>query len=200
MTDRIAPPIRAGWLLAVLALLGPATVARAEDPIARGVKEVGLGGAISISHGTEDDFNTVTGLQLLPHVGYVATDAMGPGWVRGNLELMLEPAVLHLDTEVGGSTVVGLSALGRWILGGTRIRPYFDVGAGVLLGETNLPQTTCDVNFLIQGGPGVLVVLSSSTTLAVGYRFQHISNAGACTINPGINSSALYLSVNYLFR
>jgi hypothetical protein len=36
--------------------------------------------------------------------------------------------------------------------------------------------------------------------VAVGYRFQHISNAGSCAINPGINSSALYLSVNYLFR
>ena len=79
---------------------------------------MGLGGALSISHGTNDDFNTVTGLQLLPHVGYVATDPMGPGWVRGNLELMLEPALLHLDTEVSVSTVVGLSAVGRWILDG----------------------------------------------------------------------------------
>jgi hypothetical protein len=200
LTDRIGRQTRAGWLLAIVVLLGPATPALAQDPIARGTKEVGLGGAISLSHGTDNDFDTVTGLQLLPHVGYVATDPMGPGWVRGNLELLLEPALLHLDTEVGTSTVVGLSALGRWILGGTRFRPYFDVGAGVLLGETNLPQTDCDVNFLIQGGPGVLVVLSSSTTLAVGYRFQHISNAGACTINPGINSSALYLSVNYLFQ
>jgi hypothetical protein len=200
LTDRIGRQTRAGWLLAIVVLLGPATPALAQDPIVRGTKEVGLGGAVSLSHGTDNDFDTVTGLQLLPHVGYVATDPMGPGWVRGNLELLLEPALLHLDTEVGTSTVVGLSALGRWILGGTRFRPYFDVGAGVLLGETNLPQTDCDVNFLIQGGPGVLVVLSSSTTLAVGYRFQHISNAGACTINPGINSSALYLSVNYLFQ
>jgi hypothetical protein len=71
---------------------------------------------------------------------------------------------------------------------------------GMLLGETNLPQTHCDVNFLLQGGPGLLVVLSDTTTLALGYRFQHISNARACTINPGINSSALYLGVNYLFR
>jgi len=192
--------IRLRGLLVALVLLGSATWAHAQDPITRGMKEVGLGGAVSLSHGTNDDFNTVTGLQLLPHVGYVATDTIGPGWVRGNLELMLEPPLLHLHTEVSSSTVVGLSALGRWILTGSRIRPYFDVGAGVLLGEMNLPQTDCDVNFLIQGGPGVLIVLSDSTTLAVGYRFQHISNAGACAINPGINSSALYLSVNYLFR
>jgi len=189
--------------LAVVLLLGllwPASWASAQDPIARGVKEIGMGGAISISHGTKDDFDTVTGYQLLPHVGYVATDALGSGWVRGNLELLLEPSLLHLETEVGSSTVVGLSALGRWILEGSRVRPYFDVGMGMLVGETNLPQTNCDVNFLLQGGPGLLVVVSNTTTVAVGYRFQHISNAGTCAINPGINSSALYLSVNYLFR
>jgi hypothetical protein len=200
LTDRLEGQIRLRGLLVAFALLGSTTWAQAEDPIARGTKEVGLGGAISISHGTDNDFNTVTGLQLLPHVGYVATDAMGPGWVRGNLELMLEPALLRLETEARSSTAVGLSAVGRWVLAGSAIRPYFDVGAGALLGEMNLPQTDCDVNFVLQGGPGVLIVLSDSTTLAVGYRFQHISNAGACTINPGINSSALYLSVNYLFR
>ena len=200
MTGCVAGRIRARGLVVALVLLGATTWARAQDPITRGTMEVGLGGAVSISHGTDSDFNTVTGFQLLPHVGYVATEAAGPGWVRGNLELLLEPGLLHLDTNVGSSTVVGLSALGRWILGGSRIRPYLDLGAGVLLGETNLPQTDCDVNFLLQGGPGVLVVLSNSTTLAVGYRFQHISNAGTCRINPGINSSALYLSINYLFR
>ena len=187
-------------MLVVLVLLGAATSARAQDPITRGTMEVGLGGAVSISHGTDDHVDTVTGLQLLPHLGYVATDAAGSGWVRGHLELLMEPALLHLDTGAGSSTVLGLSVVGRWILGGSRVRPYLDAGVGTLLGETNLPQTDCDVNFLLQGGPGVLVVLSGSTTLAVGYRFQHISNAGACTINPGINSSALYLSVNYLFR
>src|SRR5262249_21830163 len=166
----------------------------------RGTKEVSLGSALSLSHGTEDHFNTVTGSELLPHVGYVVTDATGPGWVRGNLQLLLEPALIHLHAEASSSTVIGLSALGRWILSGNQVRPYFEAGAGTLLGETNLPQTDCTVNFLLQAGPGVLVVLSKTTTLAVGYRFQHISNAGACTINPGINSSAVYLGVNYLFR
>jgi Lipid A 3-O-deacylase (PagL) len=36
--------------------------------------------------------------------------------------------------------------------------------------------------------------------LTVGYRFQHISNGGACQFNVGINSSALYVGVSRLFR
>jgi Lipid A 3-O-deacylase (PagL) len=191
----------AGLLVAVVAVaLLPVSAARAEDPPSAGTKSVGLGGAVSVSHGTKGDGDTVTGLLLLPHVGYVVSDAMGPGWLRGNLELLLEPTLMHLGSDGRSATVVGAAMLGRWIFAGTRVRAYVDAGAGVLLGETHLHQTDCPVNFLIQGGPGFLVVLSDTTTLAVGYRFQHISNATICSVNPGINSSALYLGVNYLFR
>jgi hypothetical protein len=108
---------------------------------------------------------------------------------------------MHLDSGAGRSTVVSLSALVRWIFTGRgRFRPYFEAGAGLLVGDTALHQTDCDVNFLVQGGPGLLVVLSDRTALTVGYRFQHISNGSLCSFNPGINSSALYLGVSYLFR
>jgi lipid A 3-O-deacylase PagL len=199
LTYRVAGRTWLAGLLAAAAALVPGA-APAGDPIAAGTKEVGLEGAVSISHGARDDFDTVTGFQLLPHVGYVASDAMGPSWLRGNLELLLEPTLMHVGSEVGSATVVGASVLGRWIFSGRRFRPYIDGGSGVLVGETHLQQTHCSVNFLLQGGPGFLVVLSDATTLVVGYRFQHISNAALCSVNPGINSSALYLGVNYLFR
>ena len=93
MTDRLEGQIRLRGLLVVFTLLGSTTWAQAEDPIARGTKEVSLGGAISISHGTDNDFNTVTGLQLLPHVGYVATDAM-----EGDPFAM---AIAHLVEQAG---------------------------------------------------------------------------------------------------
>ena len=188
------------WLLIAAVALLPASAARAEDWLSAGTKSVGLGSAVSLSHGTRSDYTTVTGLELLPHVGYIVSDAMGPGWLRGNLQLMLEPTLMHLGSDGSSSTVVGASTLGRWIFAGTRVRPYVDAGLGVLLGETHLHQTDCPVNFLLQGGPGFLVALSDTTTLAVGYRYQHISNARACSVNSGINSSALYLGVNYLFR
>ena len=87
------------WLLVAAATLLPTSVARAEDRLSAGTKSVGLGGTVSLSHGTRHDYNTVTGLELLPHVGYVVSDAMGPGWLRGNLELLLEPTLIHLGTE-----------------------------------------------------------------------------------------------------
>jgi Lipid A 3-O-deacylase (PagL) len=188
-------------LLAVSLALGPAGAAWAMEPLAAGTKDFGLGGVISTSHNTKDDLETVTGFELLPHVGYVVSDAMGPGWLRGNLEVLIEPTLLYLKEDAQSATIGGASGLVRWIFSGTqRLRPYLEAGAGVLIGETHFRQTDCDVNFLLQGGPGLLVFLSDTTALTVAYRFQHISNAGACSFNAGINSSALYLGVNYLFR
>jgi opacity protein-like surface antigen len=201
VTARLEGRTWAAGLLAAAVVLAPASAVWAEERLAAGTKDVGLGGAISISHDTRDGLDTLTGVQLLPHVGYVVTDTLGSDWLRGNIELLLEPTLLYLKDEGHSATTIGTSALARWIFSGAgRLRPYVEAGAGVLIGETDLRQTDCEVNFIFQGGPGLLVFLSDTTTLTVAYRLQHISNGGACSFNVGINSSALYLGVNYLFR
>ena len=70
----------------------------------------------------------------------------------------------------------------------------------MLVGETALPQTDCDVNFLLQGGPGFLVFLSDTTSLAVGTGSSTSPIGRTCRINASINSSALFLGVSYFFR
>jgi hypothetical protein len=186
-------------LLAIVAALSPVRAASAGDPLTTGATLVGLGGAFSVTHQVEG-LDTIHGLQLLPHVGYVISDRFGTGSLRGALEIMLEPTLMHLMSEGRSSTSVGASALGRWILGESRVRPYVEAGLGMLLGRGDLQHSDCSVNFLLQAGPGLLVVLSDTTTLAAGYRFQHVSNASACDMNIGLNSSALYLGVSYRFR
>ena len=199
MIRRRAAALWGACLLGVATSLAAVGAATAEEPLAAGATYVGLGGVLSTSHDT-DPSGRLTGLHLLPHVGWVVTDEAGPGWLRGNLELLAEPTLVHLRDDTHSATVVGVSALARWIFTGTaRIRPYFEAGAGALLGETALFQTDCEVNFLLQAGPGLLVFLTDRAVLTVGYRFQHISNGGVCSsFNEGINSSALYLGVSYL--
>jgi lipid A 3-O-deacylase len=186
----------------VVAAIGLASLRGATaQELAAGMKAVGLGAAISISVSTEEGLDGVNGFQLLPHFGYVVTDLHGSDWLRGNLEVLLEPALIQLKSEKDSPTVGGLSGIARWIfMGGDRVRPYLEAGAGILVGDMDLVQTDCSVNFLLQGGPGLLFYLSETTSLTVGYRFQHISNAGACDANVGINSSAVYLGVTHFFR
>jgi opacity protein-like surface antigen len=186
-----------------LLVLGAGTAAVAEEPLHRGAMEVSITGAFSVSHNVTEkaDLETVNGYHLIPHLGYVVTDQRGSGWLRGNFELLAEPTLIHLDSSSSSATVGGLAALARWLFAASpTVRPYLEAGLGILGGQVDLRQTNCDVNFIIQGGPGVMLFVSDRTAVTAGYRFQHISNAGQCTANIGINSSVFVLGVSYFFR
>ena len=176
-----------------------ATPAVGEEQLRAGAKDVSLAGGYSMSGQLGPDRgDEVRGLHLLPHLGFVVTDERGPGWVRGNFELLAEPTLIHLDQ--GDSTAVGIAFLGRWLFAGWgRVRPYFEIGAGVLGGDVDVPGTSCNTNFILQGGPGVLVFVAPSTAITLGYRFHHISNAHVCGDNLGLNSSLFVVGLSYFF-
>ncbi len=195
-----------GWRLASVLLmasmaLGPAG-AGAEERFHSGSTELTVGGGYSFSHTTVggSDVESVDGFQFLPHFGYFLTDEHGPGWLRGNFELLAEPTLVHLTSKSESATAVGLSALGRWLFATDWIvRPYLEAGLGVLGGQLDFRQTNCDVNYVIEGGPGVVVFLSERAAVTAGYRFQHVSNGGACDKNLGLNSSLFVVGLSYFF-
>lgn len=190
-----------GMLMGMQALGGDGE-AVAEERLRAGTKELSLAGGFSISHNIQDareSLESVKGYHLIPHLGFVLTDEVGSGWARGNFELLLEPTLVRLDARKS-ATVGGLAALGRWVFArGGPVRPYLEGGVGVVGGRTELHQTTCDVNFVLGGGPGVLLFMSERAALTIGYRFQHISNGGKCTPNLGVNSSVVIVGVSYFF-
>jgi hypothetical protein len=81
------------------------------------------------------------------------------------------------------------------------VRPFVEAGFGVLGGKVDLAETTCDLNFLLQAGGGALFFVDRDRTTAISlaYRFQHISNAGRCDQNIGINSSAVVIGIEWFF-
>jgi hypothetical protein len=96
---------------------------------------------------------TVTSVHLLPHVGYFVTGEIGEGTLRGNFELLVEPTLIYLDAS-NSATVVGVAVLPRWLFAASsRVRPYLEMGGGVLAGQIDLHQTNCDVNVILEGGP-----------------------------------------------
>lgn len=189
------------WLSGILAGLAAATPAGGEERLRAGTLELGIKAGYAVSHNRgeprEEDVDSVHGL---PHVGYVVTDERGPGWLRGNLEVLAEPAVVRFEAETSSVTAGGLSVLGRWLFAGVgRVRPYLEAGVGLLVGDFNLRQTDCDVNYVLQGGPGVLVRVGERAALTAGYRFHHVSNADTCRNNLGLNSSLFLLGLSVFF-
>lgn len=196
MKAGLAGCVRGVALAAGLVLAVP-LAARAQGGIMAGARDIGLGVGYSGSHKTHVNDVAVTGFHVLGHVGYVATDERGPRWFRGNLELLLEPTLIRLSGDDDAATVGGAVGFVRWIFAGSgTLRPFVEAGVGILGGQTAFPQTNCEVNYVVEGGPGVLLFVSPSVALTAGYRFQHISNAGGCSKNLGLNSSVVHLGLS----
>jgi opacity protein-like surface antigen len=173
----------------------------AEEPLRAGLWDLTLlTAAYSTSH-EQEAVPGVEGVQATPHLGFVLTEGHGRGWLRGNLEVLAEPTLIHVRSDDSrSSTAAGLTAMGRWIFAATPwLRPYVEAGAGVLGGRIDLPQTSCEVNFVLQGGAGALAFVTDATAITLGYRFQHMSNAGACRHNLGLNSSVFVFGISYFF-
>jgi opacity protein-like surface antigen len=177
---------------------GPAA---GQERFPAGTKDVTIAAGYSVSHNTSPTPNLerVDGFHVIPHFGYFLTGESGEGFLRGNLEGLVEPMLIHLSASKS-ATVVGLAALGRWVFAtGPRVRPYLEAGGGVLGGRVDLRQTDCDLNFMLEAGVGALVFVSDTSALSLGYRFQHISNAGACDKNLGLNSSLVHVGISFFF-
>jgi len=158
-----------------------------------------VGGGASLPR-TEPDIHSVTSYHLLPHLGYFVTDEAGRGVLRGNLEILAEPTLIHLDASPS-ATVAGLAILPRWLFAtSSPVRPYLEAGAGIVGGQLRLPQTDCDVNFLLEGGAGAMVFMNDHVALTLGVRMHHISNADLCRENAGINSVVGTVGLSYFFR
>ncbi len=198
----VRAPTRFRWGLAGVLIgiqLMVASGVGSEERFRAGTMDLTLAGGYSVSHKV-GQAETVPAYHLMPHFGYILTDEHGPGWLRGNFELLAEPTLIHLENR-DPATVAGLAALGRWVFAGwSGVRPYVEAGAGVVGGQVNLPQMNCDVNFVVEAGPGLLLFVSRTAAVTVGYRFHHVSNADLCSRNRSLNSSLFTVGLSYFFR
>jgi hypothetical protein len=189
-----------GRLLLAALLLLVAAPAGAEPRLEAGTAEFALSGGHSEGFALGGSRGGIRGFQLLPHLGLIVTDEHGPTWLRGSLELIGEPTFIHLDARKSDNHA-GLSMLGRWVLAGeSRVRWYLEAGAGTIVGNSGLPQTICNPSFVLQAGGGVLLFWSDTAAVNLGTRFQHISNAGVCSLNPGLNSALFTIGFSTFFK
>jgi lipid A 3-O-deacylase len=167
-----------------------------------GTTELGIAGGYSVSFNDDrsPDLRTVYGTHGLLRIGQLVTDEHGLGIFRGNLELTLEPTYIHLHSQPSAD-VYGAALLGRWLLVGTGVvRPYLEVGGGVIGGRVGPRTGDCDPNFLLEGGPGLVFFVTEHTAIDMGARFHHISNGNRCVPNFGVNSVMGVVGVSYFFH
>ena len=212
---RIGTWLRALGLLAVLLAVSVVLVVSlcradsdtaslsARDILKRGTIEVG--GIVGFWQAASFPFQNSSAnpnrsaIFIMPRIGMVVTDETRAGLLTGNIEVLVEPIFARFTqpfaAEAAGGTLVfryNLLSFGRWM-------PFWDVGAGMLW--TNLAprirELSTPLNFIIETGPGVQYFITEQTTLTLGVRYSHISNADTGERNIGLNAVLPYAGLSW---
>ena len=193
-------------LLVVAAVVPPAFAdqAGAADPAAgsrmpfeKGTIEISVLGGVSLPIST---FRAKSDHQVaMASLAIGRVMAGGPG--KGSLELLVDVTPFFQVRQpelVRGWSVSPLFV--RWNLPaiGQTARVFGEVSGSMLFTNAPVPVRTTTFNFLDQAGFGVRFEENRARAWVVGYRFQHISNAGRVKPNPGANFNFVYLGVSFL--
>jgi len=173
----------------------------ARDILRRGTIEVG--GVVGFWQALDRPFQGLSAnrsaLFIKPKIGMVVTDEIQAGLLTGNLEVLVEPFFARFtqpfSAEAAGGTLVfkyNLLSFGRWM-------PFWDAGVGMLW--TNLapriPEQSTPLNLVVETGPGVQYFMTEQTTLTLGVRYSHISNADTGERNIGLNAILPYAGLSW---
>jgi hypothetical protein len=92
----------------------------------------------------------------------------------------------------GGSPIgakMYFNRTGRW-------RMHSSASLGAMLFSSPVPiYDSHMLNFSIDYGGGMEVTTRSGREIALGFRFQHLSNAGSGRFNPGLDANVIYLGL-----
>ena len=225
---RIIPHILEGWwkrwirrrrrcaalrlaLASIVLLIWPAAASSAEggsspssSPFAKGRQSVsllggyGIGLPIGVGKGT--DLEDVRMWAVLPSWGIGLTDPVGgDAWYRGNLEVVIEGALLF-NTEPTSGFAGGATVNLRYnFLRAGRFVPYVESGAGLADLNFDLDRQADGLNFFLQVGLGARWLLTDRLALLGGWRFHHISNANSSVPNNGLDSSLFVAGMTVFF-
>jgi hypothetical protein len=167
-----------------------------------GSRQFGLsfaqGTGLGIGGSAGNDAEDVRFAGLVPRWGVGLSDPVGAGsFYHGNLELLIEGALLFAYGPHGG-WLGGANAVLRYnLLGWGRAVPFVELGAGAAYVDLELDSQSDGLGFTPQGGLGLHWVLSEHASLTTAWRLHHVSNAGIYDENVGVNDSLLLIGVTW---
>lgn len=166
-------------------------------PFEKGTIEISVLGGVSLPVST---FRAKSDHQLaMVSLAIGRVMAGGPG--KGSLELLVDVTPFFQVRQpdlVRGWSVAPLFV--RWNLPaiGQTARIFAEVSGSMLFTNAPVPARTTTFNFMDQAGFGVRFEENRGRAWVMGYRFQHISNAGRVKPNPGANFNFIYLGLSFL--
>jgi hypothetical protein len=156
------------------------------------------GGGFSVPGGTKDTHALNLGLRL----GKVLTGDHGGSFLRGNFEWSADLMPLYYIWQPAPAKNAYGAAFNpvnlKWnFTNSSRTVPYLELGGGVLFSNHAVPLNTSHVNFLTHAALGFQFFNNDRRAFTAAVRYEHISNAGLTTPNPGINTVQFTVGFNW---
>ncbi len=172
--------------------------AEATGPLTKkGTKQCGINFGYGYSFESNSDLRFAS---IYPYFGKVITDPMGKGWLRGNVEGIVEGAFSYVfKSQNTYSAGVNLLARYNFLPNSDKWRPYFQGGFGVVVTNLGMNNFSTNFNFASNAAAGIQYFLNSENSVNLEWRYFHFSNAGLDDDNAGLNMSNIFIGFSHIF-
>jgi hypothetical protein len=156
---------------------------------------VWVGGGFSVPGGTKDTQVMNVGVRL----GKVLTGNSRVGNFEWSADVMPIYYVLQpFKQNAFGGAFNPLNLTWNLTREEHRLVPFAELGGGVLFTNKNVPIiTNSTTNFLTHASFGVHLFTQEKRAFTLSAKYEHISNAGLATPNPGINTMQFTLGYHW---
>src|SRR6476620_7512622 len=138
---------------------------------------------------------------LMPSWMMTLTDPIGGSWYRGQVSLGAEMVYIQFQEPFLTHGLGFTPKIKYTFVALDRLRPYVEFAGGPFWTDLagKIPEESSRFNFILTAGFGISYFLTNQVALNVGYRFQHISNAGTHYPNLGLNASLPFGGFSFFF-
>lgn len=167
-----------------------------------GTQEVGLSAGYLLPHRLTTDHTTEQeGPALMPSWMITLTNPISDGWYRGQVSIGAEMVYIQFREPILTHGIGFTPKIKYTFVALGRMRPYLEFAGGPFWTDLGgqIPEESTQFNFIVTGGVGIAWFITSQTSLTIGYRFHHISNAGTHYPNLGLNSSLPFGGFSFYF-
>ena len=190
--------MRYSLFIACVLLASPLCWAQAGPEQGGNEVEIWAGGGHSVSGGRGDTGAFNAGLRY----GWIITGPHLPGFLRGRFEYAVDAVPLFFVFQPANTAFgAGFDPIAlKWnFVRHGRLSPYLELCGGTLFTNHDVPFGTNPVNFTDQAAFGVHI-LGARHNVSLELRYEHISNAGLATPNPGVNTVQVRLGAGRFWK
>lgn len=185
-------------LITLILIYCPTIYAETSGPLAKkGTKQCGVNLGYGYSFESNSDLRFAS---IYPYFGKVMTDPIGKGWLKGNIEGIVEGAFSYVfKNQKTYSAGINLLARYNFLPASDNWRPYVQGGFGAVYTNLSLDDFGTNFNFASNAACGIQYFFNKENSINLEWRYFHFSNAGLDHDNAGLNMNNIFIGFSHIF-